>query len=59
MMRHLQIQPRIRFDIFTQPNTSVTILVPNHYYVINATQGNLEQTLGPLWAHSELLRANP
>ena len=32
----------------------VTALAPNHYNRINATQGNLEYTLGTLWEHSEI-----
>ena len=36
------------FEIFMQPKTSVTILAPNHYYMINATQG-IQSTL---WVHS-------
>ena len=29
------------FEIFTQPNASVTILAPDHYYMINVTQCSL------------------
>ena len=36
-------------EIFTRPNTSVTILAPNHYYIIKC---NSEHTLRTLWAHS-------
>ena len=39
-----------------------SILAPNHYYKINATQGDSERTQSTLWAHSghtlSTLRAN-
>ena len=34
----------IVLEIFTQPNASVTIIAPNHYNTIWATQGNFEIT---------------
>ena len=48
------VQPPLK--IFTRPNATVTILNPNHYYMIYATQGNLEHILSTqntLRAHSE------
>ena len=45
MMCHYRSKPVV--EIFTQPNTSVTILAPNHYYMINVNQAN------SFWAHSE------
>ena len=42
------------FEIFTQPNTSVTILAPNHYYMINVNQANSEHILGTLREHSKI-----
>ena len=38
------------------PKASVTILAPNHYYMIKATQGNLEHNVGTLWARSRYTR---
>ena len=41
-------------EIFTWPNTSVTILAPNHHYMIVATQGKSEITQGTLSGASSL-----
>ena len=40
----LEVGKHPLFEIFTRPNTSVTILGPNHFFMINATQGNSEHT---------------
>ena len=49
----LEVGKHPLFEIFTRPNTSVTILTP----MINVTQGQLRahfgHTLGTRWAHSE------
>ena len=41
-------------EIFTWPNTSVTILAPNHHYMISAMQGKSEITQGTLSGASSL-----
>ena len=38
-------------EIFTRPSNRVTMLASNHYYMINAIQGNSEHTLGTLREH--------
>ena len=47
-----KLHPKQQGPHFEFSRNIVTILTPNHY-LINATQGNLKQTLGTLWAHSQ------